>query len=124
MDGYRQSQNGGGPPQSKTLPRQRKLLRFMIPMHAKSEMRLLMKIHHLILWTIAATLSVQPIRSEPALATNEVVKANNAFAFDLYKHLAKEPGNLVVSPFSIDTALTMAYAGARGNTASQMGNPI
>jgi serpin B len=55
-----------------------------------------------------------------ANAASDLANANNAFAFDLYKNLAKEPGNLVVSPFSIDTALTMAYAGARGQTASQM----
>ncbi len=54
------------------------------------------------------------------LATSDVVKANNAFALDLYKNLAKQPGNLVVSPFSIDTALAMSYAGARGETARQM----
>jgi len=53
--------------------------------------------------------------------TDEIVNANNAFAFDLYKNLAtNNPGNLVVSPFSIDTAITMAYAGAHGQTASQM----
>jgi serpin B len=55
-----------------------------------------------------------------ASAASDLANANNTFAFDLYKNLAKEPGNLVVSPFSIDTALTMAYAGARGQTASQM----
>ena len=53
-------------------------------------------------------------------AASDLANANNAFAIDLYKNLAKEPGNLVVSPFSIDTALTMAYAGARGQTVSQM----
>jgi serpin B len=54
----------------------------------------------------------------------EVIKANNAFAIDLYSQLAKQPGNLVVSPFSIDAALTMAYAGARGNTAQQMADVL
>lgn len=53
-------------------------------------------------------------------APASIVRANNQFALDLYSQLAKQPGNLVVSPFSIDTALTMAYAGARGNTARQM----
>jgi serpin B len=79
-----------------------------------------MKFNRLILWTIATILSVQPLKAEPASAVNQIAKANNAFAIDLYKNLAKEPGNLVVSPFSVDTALTMAYAGARGNTAKQM----
>jgi serpin B len=83
-----------------------------------------MKFRHLILWTIFATLSVQPLRSEPTPAVSQIAKANNAFAIDLYSQLAKQPGNLVVSPFSIDTALTMAYAGARGNTAKQMADVL
>jgi serine protease inhibitor len=52
--------------------------------------------------------------------TSKIVRANNAFAIDLYERLAAPPGNFVFSPFSIDEALTMAYAGARGNTAAQM----
>jgi serpin B len=83
-----------------------------------------MKFNHLILWTIATILSVQPLKAEPASAVNQIAKANNAFAIDLYKNLAKEPGNLVMSPFSIDTALTMTYAGARGNTAKQMADVL
>lgn len=52
-----------------------------------------------------------------------VVKGNNEFAFDLYKQLVKEakPGeNVCFSPYSISTAMAMAYAGARGATAKQM----
>ena len=50
-----------------------------------------------------------------------VAKGNTAFALDLYRHLAKsEKGNLFYSPYSISTALAMTYAGARGNTATQM----
>jgi serpin B len=79
-----------------------------------------MKLRHPILWLVATILSAQTIWSGPMLATSDIVKANNAFAFDLYKDLAKKPGNLVVSPFSIDTALAMSYAGARGETARQM----
>jgi serpin B len=46
--------------------------------------------------------------------------ANNAFAIDLYGKLAGAPGNLFFSPNSIETALAMTYAGARGGTAGQM----
>lgn len=53
-----------------------------------------------------------------------IVNANNAFAMSLYTWLAKQPGNFVFSPFSIDTALTMAYAGARGVTAAQMASVL
>lgn len=49
-----------------------------------------------------------------------LVEANNAFAIDLYKQLAQEEGNLFFSPYSIHSALTMTYAGARGETAAEM----
>lgn len=45
---------------------------------------------------------------------------NRAFAFALYSELAQEQGNLFFSPYSISVALAMTYAGARGNTASEM----
>ncbi len=50
----------------------------------------------------------------------EVVKGSNAFAVDLYAQLSKQPGNLFFSPESISTAFGMAYAGARGQTATEM----
>lgn len=55
----------------------------------------------------------------PTLHT--LVRGNNGFAFDLYARLrAGQPGNLFFSPYSISSALAMAYAGARGETAVQM----
>ena len=62
------------------------------------------KIHHSLFWLIYAVLSAQTLQAEPTPIADEIVKANNAFAFDLYAHLAKQPGNLILSPFSIDTA--------------------
>ncbi|MFH0977662.1 MAG: serpin family protein [Candidatus Woesearchaeota archaeon] len=51
----------------------------------------------------------------------EVVDANNKFAFDLYSELAKsETGNLFYSPYSISAALAMTYEGAKGETADEM----
>ncbi len=46
--------------------------------------------------------------------------AVNAFAFDLYEQMQREQGNLFFSPLSIATALSMAYAGAAGQTAAEM----
>ena len=47
--------------------------------------------------------------------------ANNAFALDLYARLAATAqGNLFFSPISIEAALAMTDAGARGRTAEQM----
>jgi len=48
------------------------------------------------------------------------VAGNTAFAFDLYSQLRSQEGNLFFSPYSISTALAMAYGGARGETAAQM----
>ncbi|MCI0703177.1 MAG: serpin family protein [Planctomycetia bacterium] len=44
----------------------------------------------------------------------------NAFAADLYAQLRAKNGNLVVSPYSISTALAMTASGAEGGTAEQM----
>ena len=49
-----------------------------------------------------------------------IVESNNRFALDLYRHLRSKEGNLVVSPTSIALALSMAYAGAAGETESEM----
>jgi len=54
------------------------------------------------------------------------VGGNTAFAFDLYGKLKNDPnatapkGNLFFSPYSISTALAIAYGGARGQTEKQM----
>ena len=50
----------------------------------------------------------------------ELAEGNSAFAFDLYRTLAEEDGNLFYSPYSIFLALAMTYAGARGETERQM----
>lgn len=47
-----------------------------------------------------------------------------AFTADLYAQLDQQKGNLFFSPASIETALAMTYAGARGNTAEQMGKTL
>ena len=53
-----------------------------------------------------------------------VVNGNNDFAYDLYKELRENEGNLFFSPYSISTALGMTYAGARAETAEQMANTL
>ena len=53
-----------------------------------------------------------------------VVESDNAFAVALYGQLRKQSGNLFFSPESISTALSMAYAGARGDTASAMAKTL
>src|SRR5271170_7391189 len=53
-----------------------------------------------------------------------VVEGNNAFAVDLYSRLRNRGGNLFFSPASVSTALAMAYAGARGDTAAEMAQTL
>jgi serpin B len=65
-------------------------------------------------------------QTPPAITPDQaaVAEGNNAFAVDLYGQLRKQDGNLFFSPESISTAFAMAYAGARGSTASQMANTL
>jgi len=53
-----------------------------------------------------------------------VVRGNTEFALALYQKLRAVEGNLFFSPYSISTALAMAYAGARGNTQVQMAQAL
>jgi serpin B len=49
-----------------------------------------------------------------------LAEGNTAFALELYGKLREGKGNLFLSPYSVSTALAMAYAGARGKTAQEM----
>lgn len=53
---------------------------------------------------------------------------NTAFALDVYRQLLNDPakgaGNLFFSPLSISEALAMTYAGAKGQTASEMASAL
>lgn len=53
-----------------------------------------------------------------------VVEGNNVFALNLYAKLVQEKSNLFFSPYSISTALAMTYAGARGETETQMADVL
>jgi serpin B len=63
-------------------------------------------------------------RDTPPDDIQTLVNNNNAFAFDLYRSLQTEGGNLIYSPYSISLALAMTYAGARGETESQMAQTL
>jgi serpin B len=66
----------------------------------------------------------------PLVARAEAPKAaaavdSTAFFADLYAKVADgQAGNLFFSPTSIDTALAMTYAGAKGQTATQMATAL
>lgn len=64
-----------------------------------------------------------PVSTEAVSTGNEksmVADGNNRFAVELYAKLKGNEGNLFFSPFSISSALVLAYAGARGDTAIEM----
>ena len=77
--------------------------------------------------TPPATISPSPEPSPPVVTGDDVsvlVNGNSSFAFDLYRMLKEEDGNLFYSPYSISMALAMTYAGARGETAEQMADTL
>jgi serpin B len=54
------------------------------------------------------------------MSTKIIVEGNNEFALELFAKLQSAKGNLFFSPYSISTALAMTFAGARGQTETQM----
>src|SRR5262245_43816805 len=73
-------------------------------------------------WAAFSPLLVVAGLSTPALAQDvrALTKAYNASGQALFQELARTPGNIVVSPYSIGAAMAMARAGARGDTERQM----
>jgi serpin B len=70
---------------------------------------------------IAESKLVRLVNPQIALGDQQTLADDNrAFAADLYQKLRAQDGNLFFSPYSISLALAMTYAGARGETASQM----
>jgi len=55
--------------------------------------------------------------------SNVLVTSSNSFAFELYDSLGSDE-NMVFSPYSLMLALGMAYEGARGSTAVEMGSVL
>ncbi len=55
-----------------------------------------------------------------ASSVEATVDAYNGFALDLYRRYSSGDGNILFSPYSVSTALSMVYEGARGLTAEEM----
>ena len=58
--------------------------------------------------------------SHPPTDEQAVVQAYNESALNLYQTLDKGMGNVVISPYSIGTAMSMVLSGARGDTEREM----
>lgn len=60
-----------------------------------------------------------------AESISSLVDSINDFSFNFYKEIqSNEKGNIFFSPYSIFVAFSMAYEGARGNTAIEMQNVL
>jgi len=60
------------------------------------------------------------------LTRQQLTTGSNAFSISLYKQLVEENKNknIFFSPYSVSTALSMAYAGACGQTKQEMGDVL
>ena len=82
------------------------------------------------LLTLGLAVSAQVVKPVPVPPVPAVppamVAANNTFAFQLYGELAKKDGrrNLLISPLSLECALTLAANGAHGATSMQMAHTL
>jgi serpin B len=56
----------------------------------------------------------------PAVPSSEIAQSINALGLDLYRVESGKPGNLLLSPYSIASALAMTCAGADGVTETEM----
>jgi serpin B len=65
---------------------------------------------------------MSPTVNSSALGT--LVDGNTAFALNLYQAMRLPAGNLFFSPHSISEALAMAYAGARGQTETDIARAL
>jgi len=73
--------------------------------------------------TESKMMPVLPFRVLSA-AERSLIAGNTRFAFELYRILHQEGGNLFFSPYSISVALAMVYAGAHGTTAEEMAHAL
>src|SRR5688572_32385949 len=74
------------------------------------------------MWTRAALVLL--LSTTAARAEKSAMSGDASFAVRLFARLAATPGNLFFSPASARMALTMTYAGARGETANEMAKAL
>jgi serine protease inhibitor len=74
----------------------------------------------------ACSSSISELKEENKLIDKErqIKPVANDFSFDIFKELVSSNENLFISPYSLSTALTMAYIGADGDTKKEMKNVL
>ncbi len=68
----------------------------------------------------APAVTAPEVEPPPADAVSKLAQGTNAFGVELYGRLRSQPGNLIISPASLSTALAMTWGGAKGETATEM----
>jgi serpin B len=74
-----------------------------------------------------ATVGLAAQSTQPALGAEELrseAKANRGFGVRLYRHLAKKPGNVFISPVSIAAAFGPVAVGARADSYMAIGRTL
>jgi len=93
----------------------------------------LMIVLSLCLVACSSPVAAEVVKSDKARITSpqvtpadleQLISGNSTFALELYQQLKREDDNLFYSPYSISLMLAMAYAGANGETKSQMADAL
>jgi len=86
----------------------------------------------LLLVVISCNKNVSPVANTSENTTNSepmtegesiqqsLIESNNQFTLELFNNVSSANENIIISPFSVSSALAMTYAGAKNNTQSQM----
>ena len=61
-----------------------------------------------------------PVAAQDIASVNRIAESNNTFALAFYRQIDDQQRNIIFSPYSLSSVLSMTYAGARGETAHQM----
>ncbi|MBT8470033.1 MAG: serpin family protein [Deltaproteobacteria bacterium] len=73
---------------------------------------------------VASSLSRDTAPDTTAEELAQLTGDNAAFGWELYREIVKDGDNLFFSPHSISVALAMTWAGARGNTETEMADAL
>lgn len=66
----------------------------------------------------------EPVTPPTGNEASDVIEASNRFMLDYYSLIRSEPDNVFFSPWSIISAFSVVYEGAKGQTAEEIGSAI
>ena len=77
-----------------------------------------------LIWPIIEDFQNHPTPFKLSPGAKTLVNNNTVFALALYQNQRQQPGNLFFSPYSISSGMAMVYAGARGQTESEIAQTL